>query len=131
MQSTAQTDDDPPTVASILIVEDDVLLRMALADELRTAGFTVIEARDTDEALVILQTPNAIGLVIADVDLPGQLGGVGLDSWLRQESPHVKVILVSRYETTRGGSVGFAKPFNMRALVLSAKELLLGTSRKG
>jgi DNA-binding response OmpR family regulator len=115
MQSKIETDADPPT--DILVVEDDVLLIMALAGELRSAGFNVIEARDGEEALTILLTANNIGLVVADAD------------WLRQTGPHVNVMLVSRYETRRG-SAAFAKPFNLQVLVRSAKELLRGTPPK-
>ncbi len=110
--------------ADILVVEDDVLLRMALAAELRAASFNVLETRDGEEALKMLQSRESIGLLIADADLPGKIDGVALDEWLRNTSPHVKLILVSRYETTRRGNAGFAKPFNLQALVRSAKELL-------
>jgi DNA-binding response OmpR family regulator len=110
----------------ILIVEDDVLLRMALAEELRAAEFNVLEARDGDEALKILESRKTVGLVIADADLPGRIDGVALDDWLRRAIPDVKLILVSRYETTRRGNAGFAKPYNVHALVRSAKELLPG-----
>lgn len=127
MQSKIEAETDRPT--DILVVEDDVLLRMALAGELRSAGFNVVEARDGEEALTILLTANNIGLVIADADLPGAMDGIGLDNWLRQTGPHVNVMLVSRYETTRGGPA-FAKPFNLQVLVRSAKELLRGTLPK-
>ena len=110
--------------SEILVVEDDVLLRMALAAELRAAGFAVLEARDGDEAVTILKSLKSVGLVIADADLPGAIDGVALDEWLRRASPHVKLMLVSRYETTRRGTPGLAKPFNVQALVRSAKELL-------
>jgi len=110
--------------SEILVVEDDVLLRMALAAELRAAGFNVLEARDGAEAVKILESRTSVGLVIADADLPGAIDGVALDHWLRRVIPDAKVILVSRYETTRRGNAGFAKPFNVRALVRSAIELL-------
>ena len=110
--------------ADILVVEDDVLLRMALAAELRAASFNVLETGDGEEALKMLQSRESIGLLIADADLPGKIDGVALDEWLRNTSPHVKLILVSRYETTRRGNAGFAKPFNLQGLVRSAKELL-------
>ena len=79
MQSKIETDADPPT--DILVVEDDVLLRMALAGELRSAGFNVIEARDGEEALTILLTANNIGLVVADADLRGAMDGIVATNW--------------------------------------------------
>ena len=119
---TMQPNTNAPS--EILVVEDDVLLRMALAMELRSAGFNVAEARDGDEAITLLRSGKTYGLVIADTDLPGEIDGAALDTWLRKEKPDVKIIIVSRYATTRRGSDDFAKPFNLRRLVLDAKQLL-------
>jgi CheY-like chemotaxis protein len=62
-----------------LLVEDEVLIRMMLADELRGRGFNVLEAQNADEALTLLQSGVPVGLVLTDVQLPGSLDGIG---WL-------------------------------------------------
>jgi len=64
---------------TVLLVEDEVLVRMMLADQLREAGCTVVEASDADEALLLLrQNLVRIDLVISDVRMPGSMDGLGL-----------------------------------------------------
>src|SRR5580698_6723942 len=79
----------------ILVVEDEVLIRMMLADELRGRGFDVVEAQNADEALTLLQSPVPVGLVLTDVQLPGAMDGIGLARLLRAARPELKVVIAS------------------------------------
>jgi DNA-binding response OmpR family regulator len=63
---------------TVLLVEDELLIRIMLADELRAHGFNVLEAQDAEEALAFLQSQVPIGLVVADVQLPGSMNGMAL-----------------------------------------------------
>ncbi len=83
--------------ARILVVEDEVLIRALLADELREAGCTVIEAATADDALAYLDSGGAVDLVFSDVLMPGSLDGVELARRLRQRDPLLPVILSSGY----------------------------------
>src|SRR5262245_62435762 len=56
---------------TILVVEDEVLVRLMIADELRQAGFVVLEAVNADEAMVVLSGPEAVDLLFTDVRMPG------------------------------------------------------------
>ena len=58
------------SAATILVVEDETLILMMIADHLRDAGLTVIEAKHAGEALAILSKSAAIDLVITDVRMP-------------------------------------------------------------
>jgi DNA-binding response OmpR family regulator len=79
---------------TILVVEDEILIRMLIAGYLRDCGFKVIEAANGDEAFVVLQQADvAIDIVLSDVDLPGTLDGFGLAQWIRQNRPGMDVIL--------------------------------------
>jgi CheY-like chemotaxis protein len=79
---------------TILVVEDEILIRMLIAGYLRDCGFKVIEAADGDEALVVLQQADvAIDVVFSDVDMPGSLDGFGLAQWVRQNRTGMDVIL--------------------------------------
>jgi CheY-like chemotaxis protein len=64
---------------SILVVEDEVLVRMMLADQLREAGHRVVEARDADEALELLEHEALdVKVVISDIKMPGSMDGIEL-----------------------------------------------------
>jgi DNA-binding NtrC family response regulator len=77
-------------------VEDEVLIRLALADYLQECGFKVFEAANAAEAIEILRSDQAaIDLVFTDVNLPGEVNGFGLARWIRTDGPSLPVILTS------------------------------------
>jgi DNA-binding NtrC family response regulator len=80
---------------SILLVEDDPLLRLDIAETLREAGFEVIEAGEADSAWALLQNSPSVQLVCTDVEMPGALDGVDLASLVRGHRPMTKLILMS------------------------------------
>jgi CheY-like chemotaxis protein len=82
-------------LARILIVEDEVLTRMALAENLRDAGYSVVEASSADDAMAYLNTGSQIDLVFADIQMPGSMDGLELARRLRVERPSLPVILSS------------------------------------
>ena len=63
--------------ATILVVEDEILIRMDLADYLRECGYHVIEASNADEAMAVLQSGREVGVALADVQMPGSMDGFG------------------------------------------------------
>jgi CheY-like chemotaxis protein len=110
--------------ARILIVEDEVLTRMALAEDLREAGYAVVEAANADAAMVYLATGNQIDLVFADVQMPGSMDGLELARQLRIEHPSVPVILSSA--SSQAIDAVIAKPYRMeRVLSIISKALRL------
>jgi CheY-like chemotaxis protein len=56
---------NPKAKSTILVVEDEVIVRLTIAEELRAAGFVVLEAVNASEAITILELGN-IGLVFTD-----------------------------------------------------------------
>ena len=82
----------PPTV---LVVEDEILVRTVIAAYLRECGFDVIEAGNADEAIRVMGAGIRIDIVFSDVNMPGSMDGFGLAQWLRQERPDLKIILTS------------------------------------
>ena len=94
----------PIEAPTILVVEDEWLIRTALSDDLRSRGYRVIEARDADEALAVLRTDFKIDGVVTDVVMPGTIDGVGLAQWIGRERPALHVILATAVNTTRNGS---------------------------
>lgn len=84
-----------PARATILVVEDEVLARLTLADELRDRGWSVVEAADADEALRVLDGGVPVDLVVTDIRMPGTVDGVGLAQRLRRRFPQVRILIVS------------------------------------
>jgi DNA-binding response OmpR family regulator len=101
---------------TILLVEDEVLLRLALADDLRAAGLHVIEAADAEEALNVLASRTPIDVLVTDIHMPGRLDGVGLVRRVKAQHPRIKVIVASAYESddpvSRMVDAYFRKPFD-------------------
>jgi len=86
---------------TILVVEDEVLIRLVIAQYLRDCGYRVIEAVHADEALLVLRKSELeIDVVFTDVEMPGSMDGFALSQWVRSNRPGVDVILA--------GSVGRA-----------------------
>jgi two-component system response regulator FlrC len=118
------------TPDSVLVVEDDAVLREALADTLRFAGITTLVAADADAALLLLDQPG-IALVISDVQMPGK-DGYELLAIVRRRRPDVPVVLMTAYGTVakavaamQGGATDYlVKPFEARALIEMAERQL-------
>jgi DNA-binding NtrC family response regulator len=82
------------TPETILVVEDDVLVRMPIAQYLRDCGYKVIEAVNADEAMVVLShQETAVHLVFSDIEMPGATDGFGLAKWIREHRPGLVVLL--------------------------------------
>lgn len=79
----------------ILVVEDEVLIRLHVADYFRDAGFEVLEATDGVRALELLESDASIDLVFTDITLPGDIDGFELAQWIRTQKPETPVILTS------------------------------------
>jgi CheY-like chemotaxis protein len=87
--------DARPRIQTVLVVDDEVLIRLSIAGYLRDCGFTVLEADGPREAIAILEAQLVIDVVFSDVQMPGEMDGFGLARWVRAHRPGVKVILAS------------------------------------
>ena len=108
-------------MAHILVVEDDVILRYALAEWLRGEGHEVVEAVSGDEATTVLSSIMMVDLVITDVQMPGSLNGLQLARNIRAEFPLLPVIVVSGQPQPAtfdevGASAFFLKPYDFDEL---------------
>jgi CheY-like chemotaxis protein len=85
-----------PTVpAVVLVVEDEMLLRMRAVDMVEDAGFTSVEAIDADQAIAILESRSDIALLFTDIQMPGRMDGLALAHVVHERWPPIKIILVS------------------------------------
>ena len=106
--------------ALVLVVEDEVLIRMLLSDELRQAGFAVIEAANGDEALEVLAAQVAPDVMITDVRMPGGIDGLGLAAQARRAHPRLRVIVTSGHCPLGAAEIADAfipKPYDLGRLV--------------
>jgi CheY-like chemotaxis protein len=78
--------------AIILVVEDELLVRMMISDCLRDAGFKVIEAFNADEAIQILHSDVCIDLVLSDVRMPGSMDGMELMRYAQERFPACRLL---------------------------------------
>jgi CheY-like chemotaxis protein len=110
--------DDPR--CTVLVVEDEWLLRIDLVDAVEAAGMTALEAGDVDEALEHIRTAPAIDILVTDIRLNEDRDGWDIAEAFRQRHPRGDVIYASanppRSERQLAGSLFFEKPVSMRVL---------------
>jgi len=113
-RSTFRAAAEVPLLPRILVVEDDVLVRVAAAQYLRGRGFPVLEAVNVDEAVDILRADSLVRVVFADVRLPGLRDGVELARVIQRDFPKVEVLLtsgISPFPELQGGVTLIKKPY--------------------
>jgi two-component system, response regulator PdtaR len=108
-------------------VDDEELVSQYTARVLTDAGLRVLEARDGEDALALLEhlAAMAVRLVVSDIAMPG-MNGVELAAVIRQRWPAIPVLLVSGQGRPPSGYRGafLDKPFTPDALIASVRELL-------
>jgi CheY-like chemotaxis protein len=87
--------DHSSSPAIVLVVEDEMILRMRAVDMVEDAGYTPLEALDAAEAVAILESRSDIALMCTDIQMPGSMDGVGLAHAVHQRWPSIKIIVVS------------------------------------
>jgi CheY-like chemotaxis protein len=85
----------PNFKAVILVVEDNAIIRMCALDLMVVAGFEVLEASNSDEAIKVLEARPDVHLVFTDVNMPGSMDGIKLSHYIRERWPPIKLIVAS------------------------------------
>jgi DNA-binding NtrC family response regulator len=123
---------------TVLVVEDEALIRRMMADFLRGCGFHVCGASSVTEAKAVLETDSPVDLVFSDVNLPGDETGIDLAKWIKKTRPDTRVLLTSgganAAEMARSPGVGcqfMAKPYSPTAVVQRIEGLLRPTGTTG
>jgi CheY-like chemotaxis protein len=92
---------------TVLVVEDEMMVRMPIAEYLRDCGYSVVEAANASEAIAAVDAEGPFSLVFSDIRMPGKMDGVGLAEWFQSHYPTVPVLLTSGYSGGRGATPGF------------------------
>ena len=116
----------------VLVVEDEPVILIDISEQLRDAGFDVLEASNADQANVHLKNNPAIRLVFTDIDMPGSMDGLKLAAAVRDRWPPVKIIITSgRHKMLDGelpeGCLFASKPY-AHADIFASMNRLLGIS---
>src|SRR3546814_6631914 len=80
---------------TVLVVEDQALLRWHAVDMIENAGFIALEAEDADAAIAILMLSADIQLVFTDIEMPGSMDGIQLAALVRDRWPPMHIIVTS------------------------------------
>lgn len=101
------TDPPGPTEAAsvVLVVEDEVLVRMLACDILDTGGFRNLEAVDPREALALIIARPDIAVMFTDVDMPGEVNGLGLAHLVSKQAPRIKILVTSGASIPQDGDL--------------------------
>lgn len=113
--------------ARILMIEDEALLRMLIADELRSAGYEVIEAGSADEAEALINHEERIDHIFTDVQMPGRLDGITLARAIHECRPELPLIITSgNYGPDDAAGLGLfvPKPYNVAVVCNLVDEVL-------
>lgn len=115
--------------AVILIVEDELLIRMNAAEMIEEAGYDVIEAANADEAIAILEVRLDIRVVFTDIQMPGSMDGLKLAAAVRDRWPPIKIVATSGHHAIRDGelpegSAFLQKPYNAATIGRVLNEMI-------
>jgi two-component system, response regulator PdtaR len=118
-------------MVTVLVVDDEPLIRLNTAEHLSGCGFRVVEASDGAEAIERLLADDAIRAVFSDIQMPGTVDGFALRRWIQQNRPQVAVLLTSGVGTvvTAAGHLGqpiwiVFKPYDLREVEKRLRALL-------
>ena len=121
---------DPAVSATnVLVVEDEMVLRMRAVDIVEDAGFTAVEAVNADEALAILESRSDISLLFSDIQMPGTMDGLKLAHAVHDRWPSIKIILVSGQvkvsdEDKPVDSLFFGKPLEVKQMISELQNMV-------
>jgi len=113
----------------VLVVEDEMVLRMRAVDIVEDAGFVPVEAVSADEAMAILESRDDISLLFTDVQMPGAMDGLKLAHAAHTRWPHIKIILVSgQIAITEADkpddSKFFPKPLEIQQMIIELQQMV-------
>ena len=113
----------------VLVVEDEMMLRMKVVDMVEDAGYIPVEAVDADEAMAVLQSRNDIALMLTDVQMPGSMNGLELAHAVHERWPPIKIILASGQLKLSASEIPldsrfFGKPLQSAEIIAEMREML-------
>jgi two-component sensor histidine kinase/ActR/RegA family two-component response regulator len=120
---------------AVLVVEDEMMLRMRAVDMVEDAGFSPVEAVNADDALAILESRSDIELLFTDIQMPGSMDGLKLANAVHERWPLIKIILVSGQlkltdSEKPAASRFFGKPIEVKQMIAEMQDMIGNGSLK-
>jgi two-component system, response regulator PdtaR len=117
-----------PHPLTVLVVEDEPLIRLVAVDTLEDAGFGAFEASDAGQAIALLKRHNEIRILFTDVNMPGEMDGISLAHYVRDHWPEVKIVVTSGRGAVvqpdlPDGSALLPKPYRLAQLIGTLRAL--------
>jgi len=114
---------------NVLVVEDEMVLRMRAVDIVEDAGFTAVEATNADQAISVLEARSDISLLFSDIQMPGSIDGLKLAHAVHERWPDIKIILVSGQinpsaEEKPENSRFFGKPIDSKQMIAELQDMI-------
>jgi YesN/AraC family two-component response regulator len=112
----------------VLIVEDEALIRMDVADYISRPDITTLEAANADEALQILSERSDVDVIFTDVNMPGSMDGLQLAERVRELQSEIGIIIASGMvrvarSTLPSNIVFYEKPYDLEEVSASIRKL--------
>jgi CheY-like chemotaxis protein len=112
----------------VLVVEDEVRVRMDIVISLEEQGFIVVEAATADEAIDLLGAHSDIRILFTDIDMPGSMDGLKLAAAVRDRWPPVKIIVTSGHRQMSDEMLPvsgrfFGKPYDHSKIIQTIREM--------
>ena len=119
----------PGSPTNVLVVEDEMVLRMRAVDIVEDAGFIAVEAVNADEALSILESRSDISLLFSDIQMPGSMDGLKLAHAVHHRWPSIKIILVSGQVNVGSAEAPadsrfFGKPLEVKQMIAELQAMM-------
>jgi CheY-like chemotaxis protein len=119
------------TPIQVLVVEDESIVRLHMVDDLEMAGFSVTEARNADEAILILEQRPDIDAVFSDVQMPGSMDGIDLANLIDKRWPEKRIVMTSGAGGLTSDKLPLrsryvAKPYEPRQVVAAIMAMVNG-----
>ena len=114
---------------TVLVVEDEALLRMGIVMELEDAGFDIVAACNATEAIELLVANKSISVMFTDVDMPGGVDGLKLAAAVRDRWPPITIIVTSGVHKIDVGKLPvkgrfLPKPYSPEVVIRNIQEML-------
>jgi DNA-binding NtrC family response regulator len=115
--------------STLLVVEDEPLIRLGLVVALEDAGYAVVEAANADQAVRRMESRDDIRVLVTDVDMPGEMDGIALAHYVHRRWPPVRLIVISgkvglkEIELPEGAAF-FSKPYEEGRLLATVARMV-------
>ena len=114
----------------VLVVDDEILVRMLAVDILEADGFETLEAQHADDAIAILEQRSDVHLIFTDINMPGTMDGLKLAYYVKNRWPPVRIITTSGRNRYSGpdlpvGSEFLPKPYSAEQLTTLVRSVTM------